>query len=55
VIEIAVSGDVRLATLKRATTQPPAIEISRGYWLAQDSQITNFGTFKEVAVSYLSY
>lgn len=54
-IEIGVSGDVRLATLKRETTQPPAIEISRGYWLSRDSQITNFGTFKEVAVSYLSY
>jgi hypothetical protein len=55
VIEIAVSGDVRLATLKRATTQPPAIEFSRGYWLAAGTQITNFGTFKEVSVSYLSY
>jgi hypothetical protein len=55
VIEIAVSGDVRLAALKKSITEPPLREISRGYWLAAGTQRTNFGTFNEIAVSYRSY
>jgi hypothetical protein len=55
VIEIAVSGDVRLAALKKSITEPPVREISLGYWLAAGTQRTNFGTFNEIAVSYRSY